>query len=105
LLTDIDPTLPTESELNIQMFSTDGVEIIGCSDNLDTLDVEYFMCKKCPNLKFTNYLAYKSHIVVFHHFNLNESHTCNICNATYPTAKEFSKHRLNNVHLGKYHRW
>jgi hypothetical protein len=85
------------------MFTKEGAEIIGGSDDLDTLCVGYFMCKKCENLKFIDYSAYKSHIVMMHHFKIKESHTCDICYATFPTAREFSTHDLANVHLGKYH--
>jgi DNA replicative helicase MCM subunit Mcm2 (Cdc46/Mcm family) len=103
LLTDIDPTLPTETELNMQMFTTDGVEIIEGSDDLDTLEVGYFMCKKCEHWKFVDYSAYKSHMVAFHHLNFKETHTCDTCFATFVTIKEYSKHQYDNVHLGKYH--
>jgi hypothetical protein len=103
----VDPSLPTESEHHIRMFVDDGSEVLDFDKpNFKIQVIAYFMCKKCPRMRFTDYFKFKYHFLMVHENNRAcLSFTCSICYATFMSASDYATHLRDNKHLSKYRRW
>jgi DNA-directed RNA polymerase subunit RPC12/RpoP len=96
---DVDLTLPTIFELNIQMFSADGTEMTNGSDSKN---VAFYKCKQCKIAVFINYHQFKLHVRVFHELKRSyQIYPCIKCNATFSSKSRLEYHTQKNEHLSK----